>query len=125
MQVVIFLKDPSNMNKVNKIYVFLVLTFFSTIALAGNWYEGGTLHKSNIPSWKAATYENKLATASDWALMSPSVKSTVQNSGSIDTAKTFANELVTCIDTSTESVKLSSSTTEIVASCMALMGWLK
>ena len=57
--------------------------------------------------------------------ISPSVKSTVQNTGNIDTAKTFANELVTCIDTATEGVKLSSSTTDIAASFMALMGWLK
>ncbi len=111
------------MNRIGKFYVFTILIFLSTISFAGNWYENGTLHKSNIPEWKAGTYKDKLATASDWVFMSPSVKATVQNSGNIDTAKRFANELVSCIDAATEGVELSSGTTEIAASCMVLMGW--
>ena len=113
------------MNKANIIYVLIVLSFFSANTFAKNWYEGGTLHKSTIPSWKAASFENKLATASDWALISPSVKSIVQKSGNFNTAKTFAKELVSCIDTATKGIKLTSKTTEIAVNCMALMGWLK
>lgn len=76
-------------------------------------------------TWKSASSENKLATAADWALMSPAVKKKVQSSGSIDTNKPFAKELVTCINTATEGVELSGGVTDIAASCMVLMGWLK
>ncbi len=30
------------------------------------WFRGGTLHNSTIGQWRRATYENKVATASDW-----------------------------------------------------------
>ena len=32
------------------------------------WYEGGTLRKASIREWRRSTYENKLATASYWAV---------------------------------------------------------
>jgi hypothetical protein len=32
------------------------------------WYVGGTLHKATMKEWSQATYENKLATASDFAV---------------------------------------------------------
>lgn len=113
------------MNKVNIFFILVVFAFLSGAAWAGNWYEGGTLHKSNVPTWKSAAYKNKLATASDWALTSPSVKTVVQNSGDINTAKKFAAELISCIDTATEGIELDGSTAAVAASCMVLMGWLK
>ena len=33
---------------------------------AVQWHKGGTLHQATVREWKAATYENKLATAADW-----------------------------------------------------------
>lgn len=30
------------------------------------WFQGGSLHKSNVAQWKKATYRNKLATCGDF-----------------------------------------------------------
>ncbi|MDO6527374.1 hypothetical protein Q4519_16975 [Motilimonas sp. 1_MG-2023] len=89
------------------------------------WYEGGNLHKSSIVAWKNASYENKLATSADWAIVSPRIKNIIEKSGTMDTNKTFARELVTCIDTATAAEDLSGETVDIALSCMALMGWLE
>jgi hypothetical protein len=37
-----------------------------TVEPKKEWYSGGTLHKATSAQWKAATRENKLATAADW-----------------------------------------------------------
>ncbi|MEM1423512.1 MAG: hypothetical protein AAGH64_05865 [Planctomycetota bacterium] len=33
------------------------------------WYKGGTLHKSTIAEWRAASYRDRLATAADMVLV--------------------------------------------------------
>jgi hypothetical protein len=38
------------------------------------WYEGGTLHKKTMREWKAATYENKLATCADFIVAGKNLK---------------------------------------------------
>lgn len=109
----------------NKIFAVMALSF-SSFVFAGNWYEGGTLHKTTVSTWKSATNENKLATSADFVMVVPSIKSTVLKSGSIDTAKVFAKELVTCIDTATNGVNVpNDAVTTMATSCMILMGWLK
>ncbi len=114
------------MHKVIGRYFLLPLSFLSfTVFAEGQWYEGGTLHKADIATWKSASSVNKLATAADWTLISPAVKEKVQSSGNMDTNKPFAQELVTCIDTATNDVEISGGVTDIAASCMVLMGWLK
>lgn len=113
------------MKKINKLAMFVIVGFLSSAVLAGSWYEGGTLHKSKVSSWKASTYENKLATSADWVLQSPSIKSVVQSSSNINTAKKYAIELVSCIDTVIDGVNLAGGTSEVAANCMVLMGWLK
>ena len=32
------------------------------------WYEGGTLHRAKISEWRNASYENRLATCSDFVM---------------------------------------------------------
>ena len=65
-------------------YLLLSFSFISLVSKAdGNWYEIGTLHDSDIASWKSASPENKLDTASDWVLTNPKVLATVQSSGTI------------------------------------------
>lgn len=40
---------------------------YRTSSQTQKWYEGGTLHKSNMREWSAASYRNRLATSSDFA----------------------------------------------------------
>lgn len=111
------------MTKLTTILGFTILFALSAPAFAAKWYEGGSLHRSNIGTWHTATYQNKLATSADWVLQSPSVKNAVKKSGSIDTTKKYASQLVTCIDKAAGGAGNSEKTSGIAASCMVLMGW--
>lgn len=44
----------------------VILLATSTTATAIEWFQGGTLHRATYAQWNSASYENKLATASDW-----------------------------------------------------------
>lgn len=57
------------------------------------WYVGGTLHQATVSEWVDATYENKMATAADWAVAAMEPK---------DMVETFAMAvyLTTCVDES-------------------------
>ncbi len=88
----------------------------------GRWYENGTLHKSSVAIWNNATYGNKLATSADWALAMPKIEAQVKKSGSMDTLRPFAVELVKCVNEAAARKGYDSmSTSELAASCMALM----
>jgi hypothetical protein len=101
---------------------FLVIPF--VVNAGGKWYENGTLHNASVADWNRATYRNKLATAADWAITRPQIKAKVKNSGSIDTLKPFASELVTCVNEAAAGQGYGSmSVAEVAASCMILMGW--
>ncbi len=107
-------------------YLCLILLLCSFNAFAtGNWYEAGDLHKADIKTWKISSYENKLATASDWAISIPSIKSAIQSSGDFDTAKIYAHTLVTCMDTTLDGVELTGDLVDLALSCMAVLGWLE
>jgi len=104
----------------------LLILFFSPLMVCagGNWYENGTLHRSSVAEWNKASYSNKLATAADWSITRPQIKTKVKNSGSMDTLKPFAIELVTCINEAAAGKGYANmSATELAAGCMILMGW--
>ena len=104
------------------VVLFLAIPF--VVCAGGKWYENGTLHRGSVADWKKATYANKLATAADWALNIPQIKRKVKKSGSIETLKPFAVELVTCVNEATAGQGYGSmSIAEVAASCMILMGW--
>lgn len=50
------------------------------------WYEGGDLHRAVIGEWKAATYENKLATSADMV-------ANIKQFSSMEEMKSAAEEL--------------------------------
>ncbi|WP_146071860.1 hypothetical protein [Marinobacterium lutimaris] len=107
-------------------YSLIMLSVVSFSALAeGKWYENGNLHNADISSWKSASHSNKLATAADWVFISPAIKEKIKSSGSMNTAKPFAQELVKCVSGATDGVNYNGAVTEVAASCMVLMGWLK
>ena len=104
------------------IVFFMVIPF--VVYAGGNWYENGTLHRSTVAEWNRATYANKLATAADMALASPKIKALVKNSGSVDTLRPFAIELVACVNEAAAGQGYASmSVAKLAASCMILMGW--
>jgi len=101
---------------------FLIIPF--AVYAGGKWYENGTLHRASVAEWNRATYANKLATAADWAITRPQIKTKVKNSGSIDTLRPFASQLVTCVNEAAAGQGYGSmSVAEVAASCMILMGW--
>ena len=88
--------------------------------LAGSWYEGGTLHNSNLATWKNATAVNRLATAADWT--------TAMLKGrdweSMEEVRRFSKNLVICIDEVAIDPQVGSlSASEIAATCAVLLGW--
>jgi hypothetical protein len=118
-------KKGSIMKKIVSLSLLSLLLFVATTSSAGNkWYSGGSLHKSTVLQWKNGTQANQIATAADWALTRPAIKKKVLKSGSMDTLKPYAYNLVQCINEATkgnESNKMD--TAEIAAACMVLMKW--
>lgn len=104
--------------------VVVVCCLIPLSGIAGSWYEGGTLHRATVSQWNKASYSNKLATAADMALSSSKVKAKVRASGSVDTLKPFAVELVACVNEAAAGQGYGHmSVAELAASCMVLMGW--
>ncbi len=91
---------------------------------AGKWYIGGTLHKASADQWKVAKYDNKLATAADFALASKKVEMTIERSGDINTLRPFADAMVIAIDKACEGSGYETHPiSEIAAACAILMEW--
>ena len=102
---------------------FLILVVLSSCG-GGNsdvanddWYSGGTLHKSDIATWKTASDKNKLATCADYI-------ANIKEYEDMALMKEDAMEFLICIDEATSGSELSTSqpTNEIAASCILLMG---
>jgi hypothetical protein len=80
------------------------------------WYEGGTLHKANMRTWKSSTDRNKLATCAEFAFA-------LDNTLSLDQVREKATDLKICIDEGTEGIDAidNDPVTTIAAMCMTLM----
>ena len=61
------------------------------------WFQGGNLHSATVAQWKKASYQNKLATASDW-LTATKWKGHLNSPGDFDRLKLKAQLLVECVD---------------------------
>jgi hypothetical protein len=94
---------------------------------ARHWYEGGALHKSTVAQWKKSSQANKLATAADWVIAVPKIRTLAEGSSNMDVIKPYAQELVLCVDKATDDHTNAdqSNTAELAAVCMALMGYLE
>jgi len=85
-------------------------------ASSSKWYQGGTLHTATVAQWKSGTYQNKLATSSDW-LSATVWKGSLNSPDDFDKLKGQAQSLVAAVDgvvtvEKTDSIKVS----EIAAS---------
>ena len=78
-----------------KSLLVLILLIFAQQLYAKEWYQGGSLHGSNLSQWSAASNNNKLATASDWIVIVLG-DNEVQNMALL---KQKSSILVNCIDT--------------------------
>lgn len=85
-------------------FVALWMVLFASMALAQQWYEGGTLHDASLQEWKQATPENKLATIADMVSAAynrenfvPLIQSTI-SSGRMPAIKKIAQTLVGQMD---------------------------
>jgi hypothetical protein len=90
------------------------------------WYEGGTLHKASIPEWKAADYENKLATCADFiAAARDNLNLKITD---VDSIKPYAEELVAFLDSAVEGddaeqIYGGSKIPDLVLIGVLMMGW--
>ncbi len=70
----------------------------STVSTSSKkWFQGGNLHKATLAQWKSATYQNKLATASDW-LSATKWKGHLNSPSDFDKIKVKAQMLVRAVD---------------------------
>ena len=104
--------------------------------LTRKWYEGGTLHNKSAVEWQSASREDKLATCADFVTtmwQDGNLKTAITNNlTSVDDVRTYAQELVDCIDAAfkpdpdpEQNRKLFTNQTvsEFAAIGMITMGW--
>jgi len=80
------------------------------------WYEGGDLHRASIGQWKAATYENRLATSADMV-------ANIKQFSSIEAMKSAAEELEQCVSKAAEGAQAEQQVSEVAAACALLLGY--
>jgi hypothetical protein len=92
------------------------------------WYTGGTLHNAYIAEWQEASYENKLATCSDWMAKLCGPKSdNINKIQSLNELKEKSEEIIICVDKATvdidnlDNLKIN----EIALICMMQMGYVQ
>ncbi len=109
------------------LFLVILVQYGARSPSGSKWYVGGTLHKATISEWNKASYSNKLATAADWVVnISPRIKAKVQRSGSMDALRSYAAELVTCVNETAAGEGYSNMKAgEIAVSCGVIMGWTR
>ncbi len=70
----------------------------TTVLSSKQWFKGGNLHKATVAQWKRATYQNKLATAADWLVVTK-WKGYLNSPADFDKIKVKAKMLVDAVDT--------------------------
>ena len=121
-----------------KIILLILVLFIPTNVCAKNWYEGGTLHSKSALEWQVASYENKLATCSDFVSttwQNKSFKPEIQSKiTSMDVVKVLSKELVKALDTAlakdpdpkkNEMMYANQTVSSSVAMLMVMMGWVE
>lgn len=105
--------------------LFLLFLAVPINAHAGNWYEGGTLHKKTANEWHRASYRDRLATCADFI-------SNVSTEATLD--KLFINNmrllkersisLEICITKATDDPKLMTmKLSEVAVACVVLLNY--
>jgi hypothetical protein len=130
--------EQFNGDKVKKFIVLLIVVLLPVSGIAKDWYVGGALHSANGLEWQEATYENKLATCSDFISkmwegknFKPAIQ---QKITTMDHIKVLSIELVRVIDGTFEKQAdpelnrkafVNQTVSETAVMLMVLMGWLQ
>lgn len=94
-----------------------VAFFLAAAASAGEWYEGGTLHKATARQWNAATYRNRLATSADFI-------AAAKAASDMKELRARAAGLERCISEGTDDPRLQDlRVSEVAAACIILLGY--
>lgn len=109
-----------------------------SVAQAGAWYEGGTLHQANALQWQRASDADKLATCSDLVAAiykNKSLKSELQQTiKTVDDLRPLAEELVKALNSAFKEdldtknnakIFTNQKVPDTAVMLMMLMGWLK
>lgn len=82
------------------------------------WYVGGTLHDKTVADWRAARYENRLATCADFVMTLGKYQSLPSD------LKKRAVELQACISKAVDGGSVDSKpVSEIAGTCAVLLGY--
>lgn len=107
--------------------VAIWMVLFASMALAQQWYEGGTLHEATLVEWKQAAPGNKLATIGDMVSATynqgsfiPLIQNTI-SSGRMPAIKKIAETLVGQMDQVANDPKVSASDHMVVEALLMLM----
>ena len=98
-----------------------------TPASDGPLPSGGTLHDVRVAEWTAASEQNQLATAADWALAFPSVRVVVAASHKRGSLLTYARAMRRCVSEAVADEDAEASvprTSDIAAACAVLLKWV-
>lgn len=108
-------------------FVALWMVLFASMAIAQQWYEGGTLHDASLQEWKQATPENKLATIADMVSAAynresfvPLIQNTISN-GRMPAIKKIAQTLVDQMDKVANDSTISAADHMVVEAVLMLM----
>lgn len=108
-------------------FVALWMVLFASMAIAQQWYEGGTLHDASLQEWKQATPENKLATIADMVSavynresFVPLIQNTISN-GRMSAIKKISQTLVGQMDQLANDPTISATDHVVVQAILMLM----
>lgn len=120
------------------LYFVGILLALTSQAFTKEWYEGGTLHKKSALDWQTASYENKLATCSDFIAQiwqkkgfTPKMQNRIKT---LDDIKEPSKELVEAIDAAfkkmpneelNEKMYTNQSVSSTAVLLMAVMKWIE
>lgn len=94
-----------------------VLVVLVAVVHAGEWYEGGTLHKVTAREWHLASAQNRLATSADFV-------ASTDSAGSMSQLKKRAYSVSRCISEATDPPSLYNlAVSEIAALCILQLGY--
>lgn len=101
----------------NKYLLIAGLLLACMSATAGEWYEGGTLHKATAQKWHAATSGNQLATSADFLAATKAASSMAQ-------LKTRSYALRSCITEATnDPILFNLMVPDVAALCIVQLGY--
>ena len=99
-----------------RLCLIMILGFCSGSVLSAEWYVGGTLHRADSSAWRAATYQNRLATSSDFVVA-------IKSARNMTSLRKDSEKMEECVSESARDKSVNIKASELGALCAILMGW--